>query len=214
MPNGTKDIRPQAQKEVLPEEIKDYYDKGVAAIRRENYDYAIELLTSTLALKQDFAEARFYLWLALRKKLKRSPDPLKIKKIIRKIVGFFLRLRGISLKRGGKTWEAIYQLERAMRVDPNSIGTLNAIADCFLSEGQTLNAIKILEAVPQIDNKNVKALKKLGNLYMEIEDYEKARAYFQATLRADPSDIDAEHGLKNLDALKTLKGSFPTEEKK
>lgn len=214
MSNGTEEIKPRAEKEALPEELKDYYDKGVAAIRRENYDYAIDLFTSALALKQDFADARFYLWLAFREKLKRSRDPLKVKTLIRKIASFLLRLQGIVLKKKGKTWEAIYQLEKAMKVDPNSIRTLNAIADCFLSEGQTLNAIKILEAIPQLDHKNTKALNKLGDLYMKIENYEKARAYYQATLRADPSNTDAEHSLKNLDAIKTLKGSFSTEEKK
>jgi len=82
-----------------------------------------------------------------------------------------------------------------------------AIADCFLSEGQTLNAIKILEGVPMINNKDSKTLKKLAELYKSLENYEKARAFYQATLQANPNDMDAEHGIKELDAIKTLKGS-------
>lgn len=214
MPNGNEEIKPQAPKEILPPEVEDYYEKGMAAIKRENYDYAIELFTSALALKQDFAAARFYLWFALKERQNRSTDPLKIKRLLKKILGFFLRLRAVSIKKSGRTWEAIYQLEKAMRVDPSSAGTLTAIANCFLSEGQTPNAIKMLEAIVQMNNRNAKALKKLGALYMEMENYEKARAYYQATLKVDPYDIDAERGIKNLEALKTIQRSFPTQEEK
>lgn len=212
MSNGTEEIKPETPKEVLPKEVKDYYDKGLAALKRENFDYAVELFSSALALKQDFADARFYLWLSLREQQKRSADPLKIKTFFRKIAGLYLRLQGISLQKSGRMWEAIYQLEKAMKADPGSIATLNAIANCFLSEGQTLNALKILEAVPQINNRNVKTLKRLGNLYMKLENYEKARAYYQAALKVNPYDMEAERGVKDLDALRTLKGSFSTQE--
>lgn len=212
MSNGPEQTKPEAPKEVLPKEVKDYYDKGLAALKRENFDYAVELFSSALALKQDFADARFYLWFALREQQKRSPDPLKIKALLRKITGLFLRLRGISLQKSGRSWEAIYQFEKAMKADPGSVATLNAIANCFLNEGQTLNALKILEAVPHINNRNVKALKRLGNLYMKIENYEKARTYYQAALNVNPYDMEAERGVKDLDALRTLKGSFSTPE--
>ncbi len=210
MSNGPEQIKPEAPKEVLPKEVKDYYDKGLAALKRENFDYAVELFSSALALKQDFADGRFYLWFALREQQKRSLDPLKIKALLRKIIGLLLMLRGISLQKRGRSWEAIYQFEKAMKADPGSIATLNAIANCFLNEGQTLNALKILEAVPQINNRNVKALKRLGNLYMKIENYEKARIYYQAALKVNPYDMEAERGVKDLDALGTLKGSFST----
>lgn len=214
MPNESEEIKPQAPKELLPEEVENYYEKGIEAIKRGNFDYAVELFNSALALKQDFAAARFYLWAALREKQKRSADPLKIMTLLRKIANFFISLQGISLKKRGKNWEAVYQLEKAMRIDPSSTQTLLAMAECFLSEGQKPNAIKMLEAVVQIDNRNKNALRKLGDLYLEIQDYEKARAYYKATLKVDPYDMDAERGLKNLDALKTLQKSFQTEDQK
>lgn len=204
MSNGA-DLTPNDN---IPKEAKDYYEKGIAAIKRENYGYAVELCSAALALKQDFAEARYFLWFALWEKQKRSSDPLKIKTVLAKISALLPTLKGFSLQKSGKTWEAIYQLEKAMKIDPGNINTLNAIAKCLLSEGQTLNAIKILEAVPLIDNKNYKALGKLGQLYKSIDNYDKARAYYEATLRVNPNDTEAERAIKDLDALKTLKGSF------
>lgn len=192
----------------VPKEVLDLHEKGIEAIRRQNYDYAIELLTSALALKQDFAEARLYLWLALWEKQKRTSDPLKIKIITKKIASFILVLKGLSLQKQGKNWEAIYQYEKAMKADAGNTQILNAMAECFLSEGQTLNAIKVLEAIPQINPKNNKAMNRIGQLYMKLENYEKARAYFQAALRANPSDMEAEHQMKNLDAIKTMKKGF------
>lgn len=210
-PSGTEGIKPEIPGETLPKEVKDYYDKGLAALKRENFDYAVELFGSALALKQDFADARYYLWLALREQRKRSFDPLRIKTFFGKLAALFLRLRAIPLQKSGRTWEAIYRLEKAMRTDPNSVGTLNAIASSFLREEQTLNAVRILEAIPQINGRNVKALKRLGNLYMKMENYDKARAYYQAALKVNPYDMEAERGVKDLDALKTLKGSFPAQ---
>lgn len=195
-------------KNAIPTEARDYYEKGVAAIKRENYDYAVELLSAALALKQDFAEARYFLWLALWEKQKKIADPLKIRSAFAKIFALFLVVKSISLQKSGKTWEAIYQLEKAMKADPSNTKILNAIAERLLSEKQTLNAIKILEAIPLIDKKDYKALGKLGKLYKSIENYDKARAYYQATLNVNPNDTEAERAIKDLDALNTLKGSF------
>lgn len=188
----------------LPVQIRDYYNKGVQAVNRENFGYAIELFSSALALKQDFAEARFYLWLSLWEQQKHNPNILKF--IIGKISAFFTMMGGYSLQKSGKTWEAIYQFEKAMRTDPANTAILNAIADCFLSEGQILNAIKVLEGIPMINNKDSNTLKKIAGLYKKMENYDKARAFYMATLQANPNDMDAEHGVKELDAIKTLKG--------
>jgi len=196
------------QNDKLPKEVKDYYEKGIAAVKRENYDYAVELFSAALALKQDFAEARYFLWFALWEKQKKLPDPLKIRAVFAKISALFPTLKGFSLQKSGKAWEAIYQLEKAMKLDPGNAKILSAIAACLLSEGQTFNAIKILEGIPLIDRKNYKALEKLGQLYKSIDNYDKARAYFEATLRVNPGDTEAERAIKDLDALKTLKGSF------
>ncbi len=71
-----------------------------------------------------------------------------------------------------------------------------------------MNAIKILEAVPMVNNKDYKTLKKLAGLYRGMENYEKARSFYKAALQANPGDMDAEHGIKELDAIKTLRGTF------
>ncbi|MDP3787221.1 MAG: hypothetical protein Q8R05_06740 [Candidatus Omnitrophota bacterium] len=196
------------QNDNLPKEVRDYYDKGIAAVKRENYGYAVELLSAALALKQDFAEARYFLWFALWERQKKLPDPLKIRAVFARIAALFPTLKGLSLQKRGKTWEAIYQLEKAMKLDPGNTKTLNAIAGCLLIEGQTFNAIKILEGIPLIDKKSYKTLAKLGQLYKSVDNYDKARAYYEATLRVNPGDIEAERAIKDLDALKTLKGSF------
>lgn len=196
------------QNESLSREVRDYYEKGIAAVKRENYGYAVELFSAALALKQDFAEARYFLWFALWERQKKFTGLLKIKAALSKISSLFPAIRGVSLRKRGRTWEAVYQFEKAMKLDPCNANTLNAIAACLLSEGQTFNAIKILEGIPLIDKKNYKALEKLGQLYKGIDNYEKARAYFEAALRVNPGDAEAERAIKDLDALKTLKGSF------
>lgn len=190
----------------IPKEIKDYYDKGIAAIQRENYAYAVELFGAALALKEDFAEARYYLWLSLWENHKRHSNIFT--SLVGKITSGILNMQALSMRKTGKTSQAIYTYEKAMRADPGNGTILNAIADCFISEGQTWNAIKILEGVPLIDNTDFASLKKLAGLYRTMENYDKARAYYSAALKANPNDMEAEHGIKELDAIKTLKGNF------
>lgn len=189
----------------IPKEVNDYYEKGVSAIKRGNYDYAVELFGSALALKQDFAEARYYFWLALWEKRKKEKDTLKLKTLFRKIAVYLPLFKSISLRRGGKTWEAIYLLEKALKIDPSNTKILDLLADCLLKEGLTDNAVKMLEAIPIIDNKNYKAFKKLGKLYKGLDNYEKTRAFYLAALRINPNDMEMDKAIKDLDALKTMR---------
>lgn len=189
----------------ISKEVNDYYEKGICAIKRGNYDYAVELFGSALALKQNFAEARYYLWLALWEKLKKEKDPVKLKAFFRKIAALFPLLKSVSLRRAGKRWEAIYLLEKAMKIDPSNTKILDLLADCLLKERLTDNAVKMMEAIPIIDNKNYKAFKKLGKLYRDLDNYEKARAYFLAALRINPNDMETDKAIKDLDALKTIR---------
>lgn len=190
----------------LPKEVKDYYEKGVAAVQRGNFAYAVELFSAALALKEDFAEARFYLWLSLWENSKHHSNIFT--KLLGKITGSLLMMQALSMQKTGKISQAIYKYEKAMRADPGNITVLNSIADCFISEGQTWNAIKILEGVPMIDNNDFKALNKLAGLYKSMENYDKARAFYLAVLKVNANDLEAEQGIKELDAIKTLNKSF------
>lgn len=190
----------------LPKQIKDYYDKGITAIQRENFAYAVDLFSSALALKEDFAEARYYLWYSLWENSKRHSNIFS--KILGKVTSTVLSMQAMSMQKTGKTSQAIYTYEKAMRADPGNTSVLNAIADCLISGGQTLAAIKILEGVPLINNNDYTCLKKLAGLYRSVENYDKARAYFSATLKVNPNDMDAEHGIKELDAIKTMEKHF------
>ncbi|MFA5335365.1 MAG: tetratricopeptide repeat protein [Candidatus Omnitrophota bacterium] len=190
----------------LPKQIKDYYDKGITAIQRENFAYAVDLFSSALALKEDFAEARYYLWYSLWENSKRHSNIFS--KIFGRVISSVLIMQAMSMQKTGKTSQAVYTYEKAMRADPGNTTVLNAIADCLISEGQTLAAIKILEGVPLINNNDFTCLKKLAGLYRSVENYDKARAYFSATLKVNPNDMDAEHGIKELDAIKTMEKHF------
>ncbi|MFA5148598.1 MAG: tetratricopeptide repeat protein, partial [Candidatus Omnitrophota bacterium] len=156
----------------LPKQIKDYYDKGITAIQRENFAYAVDLFSSALALKEDFAEARYYLWYSLWENSKRHSNIFS--KILGKVTSTVLSMQAMSMQKTGKTSQAIYTYEKAMRADPGNTSVLNAIADCLISGGQTLAAIKILEGVPLINNNDYTCLKKLAGLYRSVENYDKA----------------------------------------
>ena len=54
-------------------QVKEYYNKGLLAFEKKNYDYAIELFSQALTLKKDFADARHYLRLSEQRKFQENP---------------------------------------------------------------------------------------------------------------------------------------------
>ncbi len=42
----------------IPKEVKDHYEKAEIAIDRQNYRYAVDLLTHAISIKPDFTKGR------------------------------------------------------------------------------------------------------------------------------------------------------------
>lgn len=55
------------------QQAREYYNKGLFAFEKKNYDYAIELFFQALNLKKDFADARHYLRLSEQGKFQENP---------------------------------------------------------------------------------------------------------------------------------------------
>lgn len=187
--------------------VNEYYNKGLLALEKKNYDYAIELFSQALTIKKDFPEARHYLHLAAQKKFTEHP-PAIISIAFNKLTNGIFLLKALFLDAKGLTSAAMNEYERILRSDPVNLYVLSRLAQDLLKENDGASALKVLEEIKTHDPHNVNALKYMGQLYSQMDNYPEARLCYETILKIHPHDPDAEKGLKNLDALGAIRESF------
>ena len=186
----------------IPPQVKVVYEKAKDAVQSKNYDYAIQLLTGALRLKADFVDGRDLLRLAERKREQEIPVPVinavfnKLKLFLPLVKGPFLELKNpIS---------ASFEYEKGLRYAPRNRYLLARVAGCLRKAGMLPAAAKVFEDITLIDKKNAAAFKAKGEIYSQLEDYDKARSSFEAAETLTPEDVQLGKGLKKVDALSSI----------
>ncbi|MBU1006905.1 MAG: tetratricopeptide repeat protein [Candidatus Omnitrophica bacterium] len=196
--------------DINEKDLKEFYDKGVLALEKKNYDYAVEIFSQIVSSKYDHLEARHYLHLSSKNKAG-DTKPSLITNVINYINSFFGALSAELLLKKGNIAGALEKLEKVIASNPNDTKAIKKIADIFYKNNQNYHAIQNLEEVKAIDANDVEALKKLGDLYLRKEDYKNAKSNYETALKIDPGDTEALKALKNLDALGTIQREFKNE---
>lgn len=192
---------------ISEDDLKEFYNRGLLAFEKKNYDYAIEIFSQIVSSKYEHLEARHYLHLSLKNKAGHAKPSF-----VTNALNFVNRLLGILsaeaiLKKGGVS-AALEKLEKIIASDPNDTETLMKIADIFYRNGLEPNAIQNLEEAKSINPKDISVLKKLGGIYLKKEDYKNAKSNYDTILKINPGDTEALKALKNLDALGTIQKDF------
>jgi len=185
------------------QELKEFYNKGLLAFEKQNYDYAIEIFSRIISFQYDNLEARHYLHLSLQKKTGGSKPS-----ITNSISKIFLTMQADGMLKKDNIPGCLETLEKIIASNPNNSETLKKIADIFYKKGMTMHAINNLEEAKTVNPKDIDALKKLGELYVKKEDYHNAKSAYESALKIDPNDTEVLKSLKNLDALGTMKREF------
>jgi len=185
------------------QDLKEFYNKGLLAFEKQNYDYAIEIFSQIISAQYDNLEARHYLHLALQKKAQGSKASLASS--VNKV---FLSMQSNNLLKKDNIQGALEILEKIIASNPNDSETLKKIAAIFYKKGLLLHAINNLEEARALNPKDIDMLKKLGELYVKREDYRNAKATYESALKINPNDTEVLKSLKNLDALGTIKKEF------
>lgn len=188
---------------ISEQELKEFYNKGLLAFEKQNYDYAIEIFTQMLSSQYDHLEARHYLHLSLQKKAAGSKPSLA--SYINKP---FLLMQANGMLKKDNAPGCLEMLEKILASNPSDSEILKKIADIFYKKGMAMHAINNLEEAKLVNPKDIFTLKKLGELYVKKEDYHNAKTTYESALKINPNDTDALKSLKNLDALGTLKREF------
>ena len=183
--------------------INEYYQKGISALEKKNYDYAIEMLLQVVLEEPLFADARRELHRAEREKFQEHPHSLfsLIFTRLNNFIPFLLALYHDSRKHNEK---AIAFYEDLLKSEPQNKLLLRKIAHLALKNQWVDVAIIAFESLAEIHSDNAALAKQLGDLYRDKQDVEKASYYFKKSLEIKPHDQQVSKALKDLEALRTI----------
>lgn len=176
------------------------FKKAEMAIKKQNNEYAVELIMQGLIIEPDSPEWRRRLHkvatLVIQEnggnpaggigvKLKVLPHDGKAKK----------------LRMQKKFDEEVIEIERSLKFQPENPGALmvlaKALENCELYE----SSISVYEEVTVIDSDNVEALRALGKLVgSKRDDPEKAIEYWEKLKNIKPDDKEAGKSIRDLSA--------------
>ncbi len=181
-------------------DVSKLYEKAEEAIKRKNYDYAIDILAKQiLPIYPNDVKARKLLRGTVIKKYEEAGYPGKLAKM--KIAKNLTVAKTLTMR---KQWDkAMEEIEGGLLVDPKDVNLLYELASCAKEGGHTATAISTLENAVQIKPEHTKSLKLLGYLFWETNELEKAQNYFQQVAKIDPTDNAAKKAVKDISAQKT-----------
>lgn len=186
--------------------IRETYQRAQEALRKNNSDYAVELLMSILAMEPELDE--------IRKELRTCEiDRLKTKKAspLSSIKGMG---KSMAVKKAIKKdpAKALVEAEELIKIDPLNASFLDVYYDAAKAAGN-LNAAAInYEAALKVDRKNEDFLEKLGTLYLEMNQAHEAREMFERLGELRPTDQKVIKWIKDTAAMDSMaKGGWEKE---
>lgn len=191
----------------MPSAVQPYFEKAIQAYTQGCYEYAIDLLTHVVRQTPDATEARRYLRLATQKHYAEQP-PSMLSQFVGALLGAPLQVLAGLATIQGQHRQAIQHIERLLCLSPRSKGLLMQLATSLTSAGLDDAAAAAYDELLSLDPNHLGALRRLARLSMKRGQDDQARRCFERILAVTSNDLEAQQGLRNLDALGTIKRGF------
>lgn len=180
---------------------RDLYEKGYAALQRQNLDYAINIFNQILQKEPTFFDCREALRLAQLKKaggasgfFKKAFGTVSCQPMIAK---GRLALRSNPL-------EALHIAEQILNSDPHNSMAHSLLADAALAASLPRTAVLSLEMLFKNSPNDNKLAIKLAEALTLAGQVAKAETIYSDLMRHDPGNIEIGQALKNLSARRTM----------
>ncbi|MEZ5977205.1 MAG: tetratricopeptide repeat protein [Planctomycetota bacterium] len=180
-----------------------HLQKAEEAVRRRNYDFAIELYRQLLDLDADQEDARR----GLRRAAFERSKAKKGGKLFRAIGGAVPLGKAKTLAKVGRFDAASKALEDYLAKSPEDEEANLLLGECLEKAGHLRSAKAVYEFLAEVAPKNPEGLKRAGAMMQATGDVPGALAYFERALAVDPRDQDALKARKNLAAEAALSSS-------
>ena len=187
-----------------------FFTKADMALKKRNFDYAIELYQQGLQIDPDRIEER--------KRLRQSQIAKVMEKGGNTTGGGLTKMKNAlllgSIKKLGmqkKYEEQIIEIEKFLCVAPQSASELFLLAEAFLATDRAASAKQAYHEVTESDPSNIDAWKNLGRLHEKDKDLDDAISCWERVRSTSPSDGEAGKAIRNLSAAQMM---AKTEERK
>jgi tetratricopeptide (TPR) repeat protein len=182
----------------------EYFKKAEQAIKKGNHDYAVELITQGLIIQPKDSEWRRKLHkietLSIQEKGGNPQGGMSTKL---KVMPIQANVKKLTMQ---KKWdEAVIEIEKCLRFQPQSTSTLMGLAQALESLEAVDGSISTLEEVIDLDKTNVEAYRKLGVLWAKKNEPEKAISYWEKVLQYKPDDKEGGKAIRDLSAATMVK---------
>lgn len=186
----------------IPRPVRELYEKGKLAMQRNNVEYAIIHFEQALKKEPGFYECRE----ALREAQIRKGGGSK--SIFKKVFGAAsvssqIAKAQVALRKN--PIEAMEIAESILNEDPDNSMAHKIIADAAIQAGFPRTAILSLGILARQKPEDKEIKMQLADLFMQLDEVDKAEAIYEELLRIYPNDADIARAYKNVTAKKTLK---------
>ncbi|MDF7823505.1 hypothetical protein P4B35_05730 [Pontiellaceae bacterium B12227] len=181
-----------------PQGVRTYYDKGVAALERSNFEYAMDMFAAALKIEPRLLSVRKLLRLAAIKNTGLKP-PGKL--TAAKSLGAFMKASAMLKK---DPQQAIERAEDLLRIDPLNFKFAKLQCDAAEAAGHPEIAILTLEMLKENTPPNLAILNPLARLYRTAERFDDEYACHEAMVKLKPNDTNALKELKDSAARLTM----------
>jgi tetratricopeptide (TPR) repeat protein len=192
---------PEKSLSEIPRPVRELYERGSAALQRQNWDYAIVIFTQVLQTEPAFYDCRESLRACQSKRAGASG-------------GFFKRFLGTAsnspmIAKGqimlrNNPLEAIQIAEQILNGDPNSASAHKLLAEAALEADFPRTAVLSLEIVHKNSPKDKEVALRLGEALTRAGQAAKAEHIYRELERAYPNDQAILQALKNVVANRTM----------
>jgi tetratricopeptide (TPR) repeat protein len=179
-----------------------HLEKAEEALRRRNYDYAVEVYQQLLEIDPDQGPARA----GLRQALKKRHETKKGSRLLRAIGGAVPLASAHALRKAKKHDACAKALESYLSTNPLDEEANLLLGMSLEDAGHYHSARAVYEFLATIAPRNAECLKRAGAMMYRTGDHLKALEYYERALQADPRDQEALKARKDLAAETALTG--------
>ena len=185
------------------QQAQNFFNKGVAAFERGNFDIAIDLLMQCVGLAPGFSRARKVLratQIAKFRKEKKGGLSAKLQEASMALQ----RMKVTGLLKAGKKEAALVECEKLMAMNPLHSQNVELAVETAEAAGHPDAALFTVEAAYENNPDDMKLLRRVADYYMEEGDYAKARDAYVKLNAFLPSDQMIFKKLKDAEARVTM----------
>jgi tetratricopeptide (TPR) repeat protein len=183
----------------IPRAVREQYQKGMSALDRKNFDYALAIFNQVLAQEPGFFDCRQALRVCQHQKS--GAGGSFFKKMLSGAGSSPLLAKAQMQK---DPLETIKTAEQVLNSDAKSLAAHKLLADAALAADLPKTAVLSLEIVVKNSPKDEEAQKNLARAYSAAGEGEKAEQIMAELMRLHPGDLKLADELKDISARKTL----------